>query len=342
MQPINAHADRGDSPSRLAQHPCFPVRIPGSEPDPYAHIIHTYSADSSPSHPTTNSDSTRTSNSSFSYPARSINSVQESQELPSLGVLGLFSSVPPEVLIWQVRRLYTDLLQHTETGLVPAGRVLLQSEGLHDDLSQRVPIRINGVTRCCAELFIALAREVLLKDAVGVEGLEEPCEFLHLTFRNILFEPKDFDLMTSNLNEKGHPQAPRADAQGPEPVATLLRILLSVIDSFKIALDVIDSPALNDEALREYHRQVSLKFPPVTKDLTIDQYRKVLGKRLAQVHPLHPQKISTMEKVSETMDVSEWDFVDPSSQSCSNKRSFTRRFLYPLFSPLSRIKKKER
>ncbi len=99
----------------------------------------------------------------------------------------------------------------------------------------------------------------------------------------------------------------------------------------QVALDMVDPPALSDEALREHHHQVSLKFS-VVKDLTIDQYRKVLGQRLAQAHPLHPQAIATIEEVSEAMD--EWDVVDSNSRSCSNKRSFPRRLLCR-FSPLS-------
>ena len=62
---------------------------------------------------------------------------------------------------------------------MPAGRVLLQSLGLHGDFSQRLPVRTDEETRRCAELFIALTHEVLLKDAVSAGELERPCKLLH-------------------------------------------------------------------------------------------------------------------------------------------------------------------
>jgi hypothetical protein len=45
---------------------------------------------------------------------------------------------------------------------------------------------------------------------------------------------------------------------------------------------MINTPAISDEAL---HHRVSLGFS-VVKDLTMDQYRKVLGQKLARAHPL--------------------------------------------------------
>jgi len=59
---------------------------------------------------------------------------------------------------------------------LPAGIVLLKSSGQERDLSQRK----NEETRHCSELFIVLTREILLKDAIGVEELEGPCKLLHL------------------------------------------------------------------------------------------------------------------------------------------------------------------
>ncbi|KAH9018930.1 hypothetical protein EDB84DRAFT_1518058, partial [Lactarius hengduanensis] len=212
MQPNNSRADGVDSLSQLVQHPVWSsVRVPGSEPDPYAQSsaqscvqssnnsslqsYHTapnagqsntssqtyYSADLSPSHPTTNSASTRSSNISDpyspAYSARSINSCKSRKNvlyrrrahpIPVPVSLGLFSSTPPEDLIWQVRCLYMTSLQRTDTGLGSAGRALLRSAGLHGDFSQPVPLWIDEEIRCCAELFIALTREVLLKDAIGV------------------------------------------------------------------------------------------------------------------------------------------------------------------------------
>ena len=60
-----------------------------------------------------------------------------------------------------------------------AGKVFLQSLGHRGDFSQRMPARIDEETRCCAELFIALAHEVLFKDAVSARELESPCKLLH-------------------------------------------------------------------------------------------------------------------------------------------------------------------
>ena len=48
---------------------------------------------------------------------------------------------------------------------------------------------------------------------------------------------------------------------------------------------MIDPPAVSDEAVQEHHDQVSLGFS-VVKDLTISQYRKSLGRKLARARPL--------------------------------------------------------
>ena len=58
---------------------------------------------------------------------------------------------------------------------MPAGEVLLQSLGLYGNFPQR----IDEETLCCSELFIVLAHEVLLKDAVKAKELEGPCKLLH-------------------------------------------------------------------------------------------------------------------------------------------------------------------
>ncbi|KAH8987267.1 hypothetical protein EDB92DRAFT_1876101 [Lactarius akahatsu] len=269
MGPINAHADHADSLSRLEQHPCIAAQVPGSEPDPNVQLCaqpsetnisslqssyytapNTWQSNtSSQTYYSANSSPSRSSNISFPYSVRSINSYKSrknvfypsrARPLPVAVSSGLFSSIAPEVLIWQVRRFYTDSLQHTNTGLVPAGRVLLRSVGLHGEFSQRVPIRIDEETRCCAELFIALTREILLKDAIDADALEGPSELLYLTFRNALFESEAFDMpTTSNLNEEGIRQASRADTQGSQRVTCLLRTLLSVMDAFEVCSCVV-------------------------------------------------------------------------------------------------------
>ncbi|KAH9038431.1 hypothetical protein EDB84DRAFT_1092928 [Lactarius hengduanensis] len=148
-----------------------------------------YTANTSPlSSLTTNSASTLSSVTSFPYSVTSIRSQKSRKNvlyprrvrpLPVAVPLGHSASVSPDALIWQVRFLCTTLLPYAETRLVPAGKVLLQSLGLHGDFSQRVPIRTDEETRCCFELFIALTHEVLLKDAVSAGELEGPCKLLH-------------------------------------------------------------------------------------------------------------------------------------------------------------------
>jgi hypothetical protein len=84
---------------------------------------------------------------------------------------------PAQMLAREVRYLCADLLPHSETRLLPAGRVLLGSLGQESDISSQ---RKNDETRYCSELFIMLAREIILKDVVGVEELEGPCRILRL------------------------------------------------------------------------------------------------------------------------------------------------------------------
>ncbi|KAH9044955.1 hypothetical protein EDB83DRAFT_2523601 [Lactarius deliciosus] len=242
------------------------------------------------------------SNTSFPYSVTSINSRKSRKNVlyprrvhpPPVAVLPECVG-SPDMLTWEVRYLCATLLPHSETRLLPAGIVLLKSLGKERDLSQRE----NEETHHCSELFIVLTREILLKDAVGIEDLEGPCKFLHLTFRDILFKSGAFadTLTTSNPSETGLRQAPRADTQGPERVTRLLRALLSVMDAFEVlyvlvhawwliiyvtqaALDMVVPPAVSDEALQEHRHQVSLGFS-VVRDLTMDQYRKLLGQTLA-------------------------------------------------------------
>ncbi|KAH8987266.1 hypothetical protein EDB92DRAFT_1817953 [Lactarius akahatsu] len=224
------------------------------------------------------------SNTSFPYSVTSVNSRKSRKNVlyprrvhppPAIAVL------PECILTWEVRYLCATLLPRSETRLLPAGIVLLKSLGKERDLSQRE----NEETHHCSELFIVLTREILLKDAVGIEDLEGPCKLLHLTFRDILFKSGAFadTSTTSNPSETGLRRTPRADTQGPERVTRLLRALLSVLDAFEAALDMVVPPAVNDEALREHRHQVSLGFS-VVRDLTMDQYRKLLGQTLAPTH----------------------------------------------------------
>jgi hypothetical protein len=56
-----------------------------------------------------------------------------------------------------------------------------------------------------------------------------------------------------------------------------------IVYATQVALKMIGPPAVSDEVLR---RRVSLGFS-VVKDLTMDQYREVLGQKPAWVPPLH-------------------------------------------------------
>jgi hypothetical protein len=164
---------------------------------------------------TVNTDSTTLSNNSYHYSVNSVNSyksrknflyprrkhppprppvtmlpVPECQGVvsldPDVRYLSLcyssaFSStiapIPVQMVAWEVQYLCVDLLPHSETRLLPAGKVLLGSLGEETDLGTQ---RKCDETRYCSELFIMLAREILLKNAIGVEELEGPCRILHL------------------------------------------------------------------------------------------------------------------------------------------------------------------
>jgi len=240
------------------------------------------------------SSSIISSNSSFPYSVTSINSRKSRKNVlyprrvhpPPVTVLPE-SVGSPDMLAWEVRYLCATLLPHSETRLLPAGIVLLKSLGQARDLSAQ---RKNEETRHCSELFIVLTREVLLKDAIGVEELEGPCKLLHLTFRDILFKSGAFDTPKTSilpLNVTGL-QVPHAENHGPERFTGVLRALRSVTDVFEAALNMINTPAVSDAAL---HHRVSLGYS-VVKDLTMDQYRRVLGQKLARAQPLQSQPVT--------------------------------------------------
>jgi len=158
--------------------------------------------------------------------------------------------------------------------------VLLRSLGQERDLSAQ---RKNEEIRHCSELFILLIREIYLKGAAGVEELEGPCKLLDLTFRAILFKSgaRAFDTsMTSDPRKTGL-QAAYIETEGPKRFTGVLRALCSVMDVFEVALYTISPPAVSDEVHR--HRVSLLGFSAV-KDLTVDQYRKDLGLKLALSH----------------------------------------------------------
>ncbi|KAF8266701.1 hypothetical protein EI94DRAFT_148220 [Lactarius quietus] len=188
LQSTNAHIDHSDISglSWLEQHSQYSLLR--SEPLSTDSSPHSYyTANTPPSYITTNSTSTLSSNMSFPFSVTSINSHKSRKTVLYPRRVHPLSPVPvapersvsPDPLIWQVRFLCTTLLPCSETRLVPAGRVLLQSLGLHGDFSQHVPARTDEETRFCAELFIALTHDVLLRDAVSAAELESPCKLLH-------------------------------------------------------------------------------------------------------------------------------------------------------------------
>lgn len=62
---------------------------------------------------------------------------------------------------------------------MPAGMVLLRALGLKGDYSQRASKWTEEEFRYCCQLFIVVAREVLLKDAAGAKELDRACNLLH-------------------------------------------------------------------------------------------------------------------------------------------------------------------
>jgi len=190
-------------------------------------------------------------------------------------------SVSADALVWQIRFFCTSLLPHAETRLMPAGRVLLQSLGLHGDFSQRVPVRTDEETRCCAELFIALTHEVLLKDAVSAGELEGPCKLLHTTFKDILFKSGAFSLPATRESSEAGLKDPSAEALALERFSSVLRALGTVMDAFQGALGTVKPAAAKDGALGDNYR-MALQELSVSIGLTMEQYRKKLDKDLEQ------------------------------------------------------------
>ncbi|KAH9018937.1 hypothetical protein EDB84DRAFT_1518101 [Lactarius hengduanensis] len=365
---------RAGGQSRPEQHSWFPVY--GSGPECYSQPSNTslqpyytspqqsdnssqsyYSARESPSNSTTNPDSTPSSGMSFPYSVTSINS-RKSRKNVLYPRPSEHSFISLDALIWRVRSLCTILLPYTETRLVPAGEVLLQSLGFNGSTLKPLPVRTEEVTRCCAELFIALVHEILLKDAVSAVELEVPCKVLHTTFKDILSKSGFFSSpKTTKSNETGI-KAPTAGAALLQ-FSSVLIALFSVLNTFEGALNTIKvkPPTAKDGALRVYYR-TALQELSVSAGLTMEQYRQKLDQNLAQtraqwnnwgqpegllrpstsvtpVIPLYmaaPQTISTIDESSEAKD--EWDFVDSDSQSHgtrsrsdSKKGSLPRKFL---------------
>ncbi|KAH8987277.1 hypothetical protein EDB92DRAFT_1137310 [Lactarius akahatsu] len=261
---INAHTG---GQSRPEQHSWFAVH--GSGPERYSRPSNTsslqsyytspqqsdissqsyYSARESPSNSTTNSASTPSSDMSFPYSVTSINSRKSRKNVlyprrehpPPVAAASEHSSISLDALTWQVRFLCTTLLPYAETRLVPAGKVLLQSLGVHGYFSKRVPVRTDEETRCCAELFIALAHEILLKDAVSAVELGGPCKVLHATFKDILSKSGAFSSpKTPKSNETGL-KAPTTGALALWQFSSVLLTLFSILNTFEVLYQLVRS-----------------------------------------------------------------------------------------------------
>ena len=134
---------------------------------------------------------------------------------------------------------------------------------------------------------------------------------LNRTFRDILVKSRAFDTPTTTNPNATDLRASCVDSQGPEQfdgVIDVIRVIFSVIDAFEVrqvlffewrssltsihaiqaALNLINPLAPSVEALRERRRQVSQNLS-VVKDLTMDQYRKLLAQKLAEAHTLQSQ-----------------------------------------------------
>ncbi|KAI9435445.1 hypothetical protein H4582DRAFT_649236 [Lactarius indigo] len=200
-----------------------------------------YTANTSPSHSSMRQTvKTASTNNSYDYSVTSINSRKSRNNVlyPRRVHRPPVTTLPecidsPDMLTWEVRYLCATLLPHSETRLLPAGIVLLKSLGQERSFSQHENEEIHH----CSELFVVLTREILLKDAVGVMELEGPCKLLHLTFRDTLFKSRAFRVgdtpTTSSLNGMDL-WAPRAETQGAERFAGVVRALLYVMDAFEL------------------------------------------------------------------------------------------------------------
>ncbi|KAH9007336.1 hypothetical protein EDB86DRAFT_81050 [Lactarius hatsudake] len=191
-------------------------------------------------------NSTASSILSFSYSVTSINSYKSRKNVlyprrahPPPATVPQEYIISPNDLIWEVRHLCATLLPHAETRLVPAATVLLRRlpVGPQGDLSQGL---INDDSLRCSEFFLVLTREVFLRGAAGAKELEGPCQLLHETFRDILFESRAFvPRSISNFNTIGL-RAPLAEAEDFERVIYVFRALCSVMDAFEVTLVVCE------------------------------------------------------------------------------------------------------
>ncbi|KAI9461886.1 hypothetical protein BJY52DRAFT_1257395 [Lactarius psammicola] len=253
-----------------------------------------YTANSSPSYSSSrqpvNSTSTASSNNSYHYSVTSINSRKSRKNvfypsrahLPPITV-SLDSVVAIDIPIWDVEYLCAVLLPDTETRLMPAGRVLLRALGIKADSPRRASKWTDEEFRYCSQLFIVLAREIVLKDAARSEELEGPCNHLHETFRDILFKFKPLSVLTTSSSTVTGLQVSRVESPEFKRFIYVLRALRAVTDTFKEALNMVKPPAASDEALQDHQRRVLWRLSASTSpSLTMDQYCKELGQKLMQ------------------------------------------------------------
>ncbi|KAH9003764.1 hypothetical protein EDB86DRAFT_2889722 [Lactarius hatsudake] len=302
LQLIRARTDPADGLSQPEQHSWPPLL--GSEHGPaqqsntsslqsyhtapYLHASSVsspqsyYFADSSPSYSTMNSLS---SNTSFPYSITSINSrkshknvlyPRRTHPLP-VAVSSEHFSISTYDLIWQVRSLCTTWLPHGENCFVPTGSMLLQSLGLRGDFSESVPVRVQAdeKTRCCAELFMVLAHEVLLRDVISAGALKGPYKLLKATFEDILFKSGAFS-PSNTLKSDGTLTLQR--------FYNVLLALFSVLNAFEGALNTIKVKpvAANLGDRRDHDYRIGMLALLIPAGLTMENYRKKLDQILAQ------------------------------------------------------------
>ncbi|KAF8266695.1 hypothetical protein EI94DRAFT_147959 [Lactarius quietus] len=180
-------------------------------------------------------------------------------------------SISPDALLSHVWFLCTTTLRHTKSCLLPAGEVLLQSLEYPGDRL------LDEETLCCAELFVALAHEVLLKDAVGAVEFEDPCNILHATFKDILFKPGAFALPNAPKSLETGLKAPFAAALVLQQLASMLMSLSYVLTAFEGALNKIKPSVAKDGALGN---RMALLELPTSAGLTLEKYHKMLRQNL--------------------------------------------------------------
>lgn len=170
---------------------------------------------------------------------------------------------------------------------MPTGSALLQSLGLRGDFSESVPVRVqvDEETRCCAELFMVLTHEVLLRDVVSSGVLKGPCKLLQATFKDILFKSGAFSPSNTPKPNGTGLKAPTDGTLALRRFYSVLLALLSVLNIFEGALNTIKvkpAAAAKDGDRRDHDYRMGMLALLIPAGLTMENYRKKLDQILAQ------------------------------------------------------------